>query len=189
LALALPKPSVARFAMPTLAELAKNAKVIVVAEVEDIKTEQSVNGSSLSGVRAISWEKRVATARVLEAWKGTAGERVHFRASKSWTCDVSTAVVGERIILFLTDDPKDSNVMAISFHGIGRLPVERNSVLLYSSLLTKEIKLLLALPEETFKHPVEVSTLKQQVQKMMGESADKGERRTLPQDARSARKR
>jgi hypothetical protein len=75
--------------------------------------------------------------------------------------------------------------MAIAFNGIGRLPVERNSILLYSSLLTKEIKALLALPEETFKHPVEIYTLKQQVQQLMGESAGNTQRRE-PSDWRAS---
>lgn len=174
--------------MPTLEQLAKNAKLIVIAQVEGITAEPSGDAGNLSGVREISWEKRVATARVLEVWKGSAGETVQFRASKSWTCDVSTAVVGETIVLFLTDDPKDSAVMAIAFNGIGRLPVERNSIELYSSLLTKEIKRLLALPEEAFKHSVEISILKQELQKMMGESAVETERRTLSK-GRAARKR
>lgn len=165
--------------MPTLEELTKKAKLVVVARVEDIMTEPRAEGGNSTGVGALYGEKRVATARVLEVWKGaTAGEMVQFRASKSWTCDVSTAMMGETVLLFLTDDTKDSTVMAIAFNGIGRLPVERNSILLYSSLLTKEIKRLLALPVETFKHPVEVSMLKQEVQKMMGESADQTKQRT-----------
>lgn len=175
--------------MPTLEQLTKNSKLVVVAQVEEIVTEPSAGGGNLSGVREIAWEKRVATARVLEVWKGTiAGETVRFRASKTWTCDVSTAVVGETVVLFLTDDPKDSAVMAIAFNGIGRLPVERNSILLYSSLLTQEIKARLALAKETFKHPVEISMLKQEVQKMMEESAGKTQRRAST-DGLASRKR
>jgi hypothetical protein len=188
LALALPKTSSARAAMPTLEELTKSAQLIVVARVEEISTDKSDAAGHFSGVSAISWKKRVATARVLEVWKGTAaGETVKFRASKSWTCDVSTAVVGETVVLFLTDDAKDPAVMAIAFNGIGRLPLERNSVLLYSSLLTKEIKALLALPQETFRYPVEIYTLKQQVQQLMAESANKTKERT-PSVDRAARK-
>jgi len=175
--------------MPTLEQLTKSAKLVVVARVEEIAPEPRVTDGNFTGVRALNWEKRVATARVLEVWKGTAaGETVQFRASKSWTCDVSTAIMGETVLLFLTDDPKDSTVMAIAFNGIGRLPVERNSILLYSSLLTEEIKALLALPKETFKHPVEVSILKQEVQKMMGESAERAKQRTSS-DGLASRKR
>lgn len=109
----------------------------------------------------------MASARVLEVWKGTAGERVQFRASKSWTCDVTTAVVGETVILFLTTG-ENPPLMSIAYSGIGRLPVENDSVLLYASLLTKEIKRLVGLPEETFRHRVEMGTLKEQVQQIAG---------------------
>jgi hypothetical protein len=167
----------ARTAMPTLEELTKSAKVIVVARVEAVATEPANEAGKFSGVRELNSERRVATARVLEVWKGSVGEEVQFRASKSWTCDVSTAVVGETVLLFLTDDPKDSAALAIAFNGIGRLPVERNSILLYSSLLTKEIKALLALPAETFRHPVEISMLKQQVQLMNERAGQKSGRK------------
>ena len=153
LALSLPKASFGRPIMPTLQALTRNANLIIVAQVEEVVTETS--------------ERRMATARVLEAWKGTAGERVQFRASKSWTCDVSTAVVGETVILFLTDG-ENPPVMSIAYSGIGRLPVENDSVLLSSGLLTKKIKRLLRLPEETFSHRVEVGTLKEQVQQIAG---------------------
>jgi hypothetical protein len=179
MAIVLPEASLARIAMPSLEELTKNAKLIVVARVEEIVTEAPLEAGDTSGVRPISWEKRVATARVLEVWKGNtgAGETVKFRASKSWTCDASTAVRGETVVLFLADDPKDSSLMEIASNGIGRLPVQRNSILLYSSLLTKEIKALLSLSEETFKHPVEISTLKQEIQKLLLENAADTQRR------------
>jgi hypothetical protein len=167
--LSLPKPALGRSVMPTLEHLTKKAKVIVVAYVEEVVSEQPENSTNPSGVRNIVWEKRVATAQVLDVWKGTAGEKVQFRASPSWTCDSSTAVVGETVILFLVDDPKDS-VMVIAYSGIGRLPIENNNgnstVLLYSSLLTKEIKKLMGIPETIFKSYVDVAMLKNQVQQI-----------------------
>lgn len=156
--------------MPTLEALAKDAQIIVVAQIEEVVGEQPENPTNTSGIREIKGERRIATARVLEIWKGTAGEKVQFRASKSWTCDVSTAVVGETVILFLVDDPKDS-MMAIAYSGIGRLPIENNNgnstVLLYSSLLSKEIKKLIGVPEDTFRSYVDVAEFKQQVQQIM----------------------
>jgi hypothetical protein len=168
--LSLSNPSLGRGVMPTLEALAKDAEIIVVAQIEEVVGEQPENTANASGIRAITWERRVATARVLDIWKGTAGEKVQFRASKSWTCDVSTAVVGETVILFLVDDPKDS-VMAIAYSGIGRLPIEDNDgnsrVLLYGPLLSKEIKKLIGIPEDTFRSYVDVTTFKQQVQQIM----------------------
>lgn len=179
LALVLPQPSLARIAMPSLEELTKTAKLIVVARVESIEIEPSADAGNLTGIQPIGSEKRVATARLMEVWKGNAreGETVKFRASKSWTCDTSTAIKGETVVLFLADDPKDASHLEIASNGIGRLPVERNSILLYSSLLTKEIKALLSLSQDTFKHPVEISTLKQEVQKIMVANAAEVERR------------
>jgi hypothetical protein len=174
LVLSLPNTSLGRSVMPTLEALAKDARVIVVAYIEEVVTEQPENRTNTSGVREITWERRVATARVLDVWKGTAGEKVQFRASKSWTCDVSTAIAGETVILFLVDDPKDS-VMAIAYSGIGRLPVENNDgnarVLLYSSLLSKEIKKLIGIPEDTFRSYVDVTMFKQQVQQIFENTA------------------
>jgi hypothetical protein len=165
LALVLPAASRARTLMPTLEALTEKAKVIVVARVEEINTEPFENANRASGVSEIRSEKRVATARVLEVWKGAAGEKVQFRASRTWTCDVSTAVMGETVVLFLAENPKDS-VMSIAYDGIGRLPVRNNSILLYSNLLTKKIKQLLGLPKETFSQEVELSTFRQQVQQL-----------------------
>ena len=60
--------------------------------------------------------------------------------------------------------------MAIAYSGIGRLSIENNNgdstVLLYSSLLTKEIKKLIGVPEETFRSSVDVAMFKQQVQQI-----------------------
>lgn len=163
--LSLPRASFARPIMPTLQALTRNANLIIVAQVEEVVTEPPKNTGNAYRLREITSERRVATARVLEVWKGTAGDRVQFRASKSWTCDVSTAVVGETVILFLTN-AENPTLMSISYSGIGRLPVENDSVLLYSSLLTKEIRRLLRLPEETFRHRVPVGTLKELVQQI-----------------------
>ncbi|HEV2762310.1 MAG TPA: hypothetical protein VGV38_04880 [Pyrinomonadaceae bacterium] len=165
----LPRPAQGRAVMPSLEALAKSAKVIVVAQVEKVVDETPEGGAGASGVRDLYWERRVASARVLEVWKGTADERVRFRASRTWSCDVSTAVKGETVVLFLVDDPKDT-LMAIAYSGIGRLPVVNNegrpTVHLYRGLLTKEIKKLIGVPEETFASHVDVALLRQQVQQL-----------------------
>ncbi|MBI3923230.1 MAG: hypothetical protein HY318_17550 [Armatimonadetes bacterium] len=68
--------------------------------------------------------KRYAFARVKQVWKGKPGANVKFLASPTWTCDTSTAVKGETIVLFLT------RVMRLGpFHiahsGRGRLPIQK----------------------------------------------------------------
>jgi hypothetical protein len=165
LVLGLPGASFGRPVMPSLQALTRAANLIVVAQVKEVVTEPRDNRGDASGLREITWERRTATARVLDVWKGTGVERVQFRASKSWICDVSDAVVGETVILFLTSG-ESTSVTSIAYSGIGRLPVEHGSVLLSSSLLTREIKTLLRLPEETFRHRVEVGTLKGQVRQI-----------------------
>ncbi len=165
LALISPKVSFGDTVMPTLEGLTQGANVIVVAQVEEITVNEPESAGDASSVRETGRGMRIATARVVEVWKGTAGERVQFRASPSWACDDSTAVVGETVILFLNNESNNS-VMSIAYNGVGRLPIENSSVLLYSTLLTEEIKRFLGLPEETFRHQVEVATFKQQVQRI-----------------------
>jgi hypothetical protein len=65
--------------------------------------------------------RRHATARVLETWRGEPLEMVNFLASATWTCDTSTAVAGERAVLFLQDVGEP--VLHITHSGRGRMPV------------------------------------------------------------------
>jgi hypothetical protein len=85
------------------------ASVIVVAEVTGVSDEPS-------GLR-------VARARVKEAWKGSPGSEVSFRASPTWACDTSTAVPGETILLFLYPTPGEP-FMSIVTYGSGRIQIK-----------------------------------------------------------------
>jgi hypothetical protein len=41
------------------------------------------------------------------------GARIQFRASKSWTCDISTAVAGETVILFVTNKENTPEILSL----------------------------------------------------------------------------
>ena len=134
-----PQAALSRPVMPTLEGLTRAASLIVVAQVEKVNKKGNVN---------------VATARVIDVWKGQSAEIVQFRASRSWVCDISEAIPGETVVLFLAGDAQ-TDVMAIAYSGIGRLPVNdaegRQTVMLYSSLFTKALKQEAGVPQETFK--------------------------------------
>jgi hypothetical protein len=68
---------------------------------------------------------RVATARVLERWKGTVeGQQVKFIVSPSWfACDTSDARVCEKVILFLGQESGEP-YPRIAHFGRGRMPVK-----------------------------------------------------------------
>ncbi len=161
LILILPGLSFADAPMPTLESLTKDANLIVIAKVESVTTEpfQPLDDSSYIEIKG---DKQVANAKILDVWKGSLSEKVQFLASPIWECDDSKAFVGETVVLFLRDNSKKPYKM-IAYNGIGRLPVVDSSVLLYNTLLTKEIKSLLGIPTETFQYSVEVKILKQQV--------------------------
>jgi len=120
--------TLSRSVMPTLEGLTRNASLIVVAQVENVNEKDGV---------------KVATARVIDVWKGRSPGIVQFRASRSWTCDASTAIPGETVVLFLAGDTQ-TDVMAIAYSGIGRLQVNdtegMQTVMLYSSLFYKSLE-------------------------------------------------
>ena len=149
-----PEAALSRAVMPTLEGLTRTASLIVVAQVENVTEDGGV---------------RVATARVMDVWKGRSKGIVRFRASRSWTCDASTAIPGETVVLFLAGDAQ-TDVMAIAYSGMGRLPVNdangTQTVELYSSLFTKALKQEAGLPQETFTGHVTLAMLKKHVQQI-----------------------
>ena len=149
-----PKATLGRALMPTFEMLTRTASLIVVAQVENVTEKGGVS---------------IATARVIDVWKGRAAGTVQFRASKSWTCDVSTTIPGETVVLFLAGDAQ-TVVPAIAYSGIGRLPVDnadgKQTVMLYGSLFTKALKQEASVPQETFSSHVTLAMLKKHVQQM-----------------------
>jgi hypothetical protein len=116
--LAVPRLS-AKVAALQLDELVEGSDLIVLAEVESVT-------KPLIG-------ERKATARVLEVWKGSPIETVRFIASPTWTCDISEAVEGETVVLFLAkgDNPR---FYTIAHSGRGRMPLRSVDGVTYATL-------------------------------------------------------
>lgn len=154
-ALIWPQPISGRPFSASLEMLTKASTLIVVAQVEEVKQQRGT---------------LAATARILEVWKGTPPEKLHFRASKSWVCDSSHAVVGERIVLFLGGDPR--TVMSIAYSGLGRLPVSstdgKQMVGLFGDRLPKVLKRQINLAPESLSGMVELTILQRYVQQLAG---------------------
>lgn len=111
----------------TVNELYKQSKVIVLAEVESI---------------TFVAKTKIATAKILKTYKGKpVGQTVKFVAQETWACDISNAIRGEKVLLYLvstTAGIKDEGVTAaakelatkgamlysIGHSGRGRLPID-----------------------------------------------------------------
>src|SRR5262249_53707456 len=76
---------------------------------------------------------KVATAQVIETWKGTPLREVRFVASPLWTCDISDAEEGERVVLFL-ESRKGSPIPTIAHSGRGRMPLREVKGKLYATI-------------------------------------------------------
>lgn len=100
-------------AVVSVHRLLNESQLVVLAEV--VSVVESGEGAQ---------RQHVATARVLEFWKGrTAAKQLEFIASPGWfACDTSTAHAGETVILFLSQAPGESRPRIAHF-GRGRLPV------------------------------------------------------------------
>ena len=147
----LPGATSSRAIMPTLEMLTRTATLVVVAQVENVTEKGNV---------------RMATARVINVWKGQSAGIVQFRASRSWTCDVSNAITGETVVLFLVDDARTGETV-IAYSGMGRLPVNKaegmETVRLSGSLFTKGLKQDVGIPQATFSGDVKLAMLSRHV--------------------------
>jgi hypothetical protein len=96
-------------------KLVAESEIVVLAEVEYLT--EATDGPQ---------KQQIATARILERWKGSSPDaRIRFIASPGWyMCDTSAARAGETVVLFLTKDPREAHPRITHF-GRGRLPVRR----------------------------------------------------------------
>lgn len=108
------RPSFAEAPVYEARELFQQATFVYLARVESVDTEWLP-----------PWRK-VATATVLEVWKGKKVESVKFRASPSWECDTSQAEEGEVVVLML--EPDTDEYLQIVNSGQGRFPVSKGQV-------------------------------------------------------------
>ena len=115
----------------TAAILTACACPVVFADVASISLRQLVGRSEVIVVGCVSqvgtdpaMHMRVASVRVDETWKGTALESIKVCLGRRGACDVSTAAVGERVVLFLERDTKNAaGGLWIAHLGRGRAPI------------------------------------------------------------------
>jgi hypothetical protein len=123
-------PAMASVESISLEKLVKDSDLIVIASVT--KVEDAPIGLEYGPDREPS---KVATARILEVWKGKPAPEVRYMASRSWVCDTAEAKVGERVVLFLSrSKSKDLPFMIIEHSGRGRMPLRDVGAVEYAEL-------------------------------------------------------
>lgn len=90
-------PARAEVAEIALKDLIAHSDLIVVVTVTKIEPAPDIAEHVAAPFRPV----KVATARVVETWKGAAVREVRFVASPTWTCDTADAREGEKLVLFL----------------------------------------------------------------------------------------
>ena len=99
-----------------LETLVAQSDAIVVAVVKDVrKMPISVQHPDVEFPPI-----ELATAKVVETWKGAAVSEVRFLASPTRMCDISSAAKGETVVLFLQGQ-RTSEIMRISHFGRGKM--------------------------------------------------------------------
>jgi hypothetical protein len=96
--------TLAKVRLMSLSEFVEGANFIGVVRVERIS----------SGIPFL--KRRHATATVVESWKGQANGTVTFRATPTWTCDISDARKGEETVVFIRGGE-------LELSGRGRMPI------------------------------------------------------------------
>jgi hypothetical protein len=102
----------------SLKVLIAKSEMIIVAKVSKLED----GPADIKPVEARYPAVKVATAGVIETWKGAKCGEVRFVASPTRYCDIADARVGERVVLFL-EKLKGSTIMMIAHVGRGRMPV------------------------------------------------------------------
>ena len=92
----------------TLSELVKDSDHVVVAVVRAVQRRER------------NWE---AMADVHEVWKGPITSVVTYNVTPTFRCDMSGAVVGEEVVLFLAREDADGDPRIAHF-GRGRFPIQ-----------------------------------------------------------------
>jgi hypothetical protein len=132
-------PTIARAeaAEVSLKDLVARSGLIVIARVAAV--EDGPAGIKTEGNGAFP-PLRVATAEVIEVWKGGPLREVRYIASPVQNCDVSHADEGERVVLFL-GSRTDTPIREISHLGRGRMPIRQIEGKPYATIDTKVVQL------------------------------------------------
>jgi hypothetical protein len=117
----------------TLNDLVAESHLIVVAcvtKVEDGPAELQPAGDEFPPVK-------VATAEVLETWRGGKVREIRYIASPTRTCDLASAEKGERVVLFLKG--WKNSPYSIAWVGRGRMPIHDANDTRYATLADEVI--------------------------------------------------
>jgi hypothetical protein len=146
-------------------ELATLSDLIVVARVTKVEDGRS-SVTFPDGRRAAV---KVATAHVIEIWKGEKVSELRFLASPTLACDIADAEEGELVVLFL-ERQKTSSVKAIAHAGRGRMPIREVKGKSYATIWSDDVLLPEGTvtipgpePKSSFIRSIELSKLKELV--------------------------
>jgi len=146
----------------TLKELVDGSDLIVVATVT--KVEHMPPDADLR--EELDSPFQVATARVVEVWKGNAGPEIRYISSPTWMCDISGAEPGERVVLFLTKQDSE-RFLLIEHAGRGRMPIRDVNGQPHATIWVDDVQLPSGIatipgpkPERELIRSVEVSDLR-----------------------------
>ena len=140
-------PASAKVAAISLDKLVATSEEIVIATVTE-----------LSPASPLREELVLASAQVKRTLKGSVTGTFQFLASPTWTCDTSTAELGETVLLFLNGDRGSHYIIAHS--GRGRMPLRivdnKTYVTLWSDVLLPSGTPTIAGPEPQYSFIVSV---------------------------------
>jgi hypothetical protein len=112
----------------TLKKLVAESDLIVLARVSKIDEGPADIKPVEDGFPAV----KVATAQVIETWKGDTVREIRYVASPTRFCDIASAEKGERVVLFLTG--RKGSDMMIAHVGRGRMPLRDLEEEVYASI-------------------------------------------------------
>lgn len=135
----------------TLALASFSAFITARGEVADIDLSRLVSASDRivlavvtkvepgsKGIKSTSSPVKIATARVVETWKGSQVPEIRFVATPTEYCDISGAEKGEKLLVFL--EPSVHTVMKVAHLGRGQMTIQDIEHEPYA-MIAKEVKL------------------------------------------------
>jgi hypothetical protein len=150
-----------------LKDLVAGSDLIVVAKVSKVED----GPPNIKPVEARFPPVKVATAEVIETWKGEKAREVRYVASPTRYCDIASAQKGERVVLFL-EKWNDSTIMMIAHVGRGGMPLREVEGKTYATLRSEDVELPQGTatipgpePKYSFIRSVELSRLKELVRR------------------------
>ena len=120
----------------TIQELVAQSDLIAVVTVTETKT--SANDGGQVAVAPFP-PLKIATARVIETWKGPKTRFIRFIASPNEHCDTSRAEKGDNLVLFL-EQRGNSPILRIAHLGRGKMVIEVHNGVRFATL-AQEIRL------------------------------------------------